>query len=120
MGLDNRLRYLISENVLDNINHNFARIKIDSYDFLPVEKIFSFHNIIIFIKTVVNKNINNYYYNIFFEKVYMRINLRHNFFKWKFVYYKCCIIIELTILKELMLIIQANQKSVIPAAVSNF
>ena len=52
----------------DSINHNFARIKIDSNDFLPIEKILTFHNVIIFITSVVNKNKNEYYCNIFLEK----------------------------------------------------
>ena len=35
----------------------------------------------------------------------------HNIFKWIFVYYKCYTSIELAILKKVMLIKQANQKS---------
>ena len=35
----------------------------------------------------------------------------HNIFKRMFVYYKCYILIELTFLKELMLIKQVHQKS---------
>ena len=35
---------------------------------LPIEKIFTFHNVIILIKSVINKNSNVYYYNIFLEK----------------------------------------------------
>ena len=50
------------------INHNFARIRIDSFNSLPIEKTMSFHNVIIFIKSVVKKNKNNYYFNIFLEK----------------------------------------------------
>ena len=46
-----------------SINHNF-----DSYNSLPIEKILTFHKVIILIKSVVNKNKNNYYYNIFLEK----------------------------------------------------
>ena len=46
-------------------NHNFARIKIDSYNSLPVEKILAFCNITILIKSVVDKNDNNNYYDIF-------------------------------------------------------
>ena len=67
----NRIRYLISRKIgiTDTINHNFARITIDSYKSLPIKKILTFHNVIIFIKSVVNKNRNNYYYNIFLEKV---------------------------------------------------
>ena len=52
----------------DSINHNFARIRIDSYNSLPSEKILTFYNVIILIKSVVNKNEKNYYYNIFLEK----------------------------------------------------
>ena len=61
-----RIRYLISEEsgITDLISHNFARIRIDSYNSLPKEKTFTFHNVIIFI----NKNRNDYYYNIFLEK----------------------------------------------------
>ena len=66
----NRTRYLITQKsgITDIINHNFARIMIDSYNFLPVEETLTFHNVIIFIKLVVNKNENNYYCNIFLEK----------------------------------------------------
>ena len=44
--------------VTDIINLNFAKIRIDSYDSLPIEKILTFHNVIILIKSVVNKNKN--------------------------------------------------------------
>ena len=66
-----KIKYLISEksDITDCINHNFARIRIDSYDSLPIEKILTFHNVIILIKSVVNKNKNEYYYNIFLENV---------------------------------------------------
>ena len=50
------------------INHDFARIRIDSFNSLPIEKTMSFHNVIIFIKSVVKKNKNNYYFNTFLEK----------------------------------------------------
>ena len=59
----------------------------------------TFHNVIILIKPVVNKNENKYYYNIFLEKGSYKD-------KWMFVYYKCYIMIELTFLKELILIKQ--------------
>ena len=64
----NRIRYLIREKVGNSINLNFTRIRIDSYNFLPIEKTLTFHNVIILIKSFVNKNKNNYYYNIFLEK----------------------------------------------------
>ena len=54
--------------ITDSINHNFGRIRIDSYNSLPIEKILIFHNVIMLIKLVVNKNKNEYYYNMFFEK----------------------------------------------------
>ena len=49
---------LISEKggITDSINHNFQKIRIDSYNSLPIEKIFTFHNVITLIKSVVNKN----------------------------------------------------------------
>ena len=53
--------------ITDSINYNFARIRIDSYNSLSMEKILTFHNILIPIKPVGNKNENNYYYNIFLE-----------------------------------------------------
>ena len=48
------------------------------------------------------------------------INPTHNIFKRIFVYYKCCILIELTFLKELMLIKQANQMSTIFVTIGIF
>ena len=63
------IKYLISEKsgITDSINHNFARIRIDSYNSLPIEKVLAFHDIIILLKSVVNKNKNYYYYNVFLE-----------------------------------------------------
>ena len=64
-----KIRYRISKkrDITDSINYNFARIRIDSYNSLPIEKTITFHNVIILIKSVVNKNKNEYYYNIFLE-----------------------------------------------------
>ena len=66
-AINNRIRYLIREK-RSITDHNFARIRIDSNNSSPVERILTFHNVIILIKSVVNKNKNNYYYNIFLEK----------------------------------------------------
>ena len=65
-----RIKFLISEKsgIADSINYNFARIRIDSYNSLPIEKILTFYNVTILIKSVVNENKNHYYYNIFLEK----------------------------------------------------
>ena len=65
-----KIKYLISEKrgITDSVDHNFARIRIDSFDSLPFKKVLlSFRNVIILIKSVVNKNI-NYYYNMLLEK----------------------------------------------------
>ena len=44
-----RINYLIREKsgITDSINHNFARIRIDSYNPLPIEKKLTFHAIIL-------------------------------------------------------------------------
>ena len=62
---------LISEKsgIIDSINRNFGRIRINSCNSLSIEKMFTFHNAIILIKSVVNENKNNYYYNILLEKL---------------------------------------------------
>ena len=66
----NRIKYLISvkSGVTDSINYNFPKIRIDSYKSFPIEKILTFHNVIIPIKSVVNENKNKYCYNIFLLK----------------------------------------------------
>ena len=63
-----KIKYLISEKsgITDSISHNSGKIRIDSNDSLPIEKILTFY-VIILIKSVVNKNKNEYYYNIFLE-----------------------------------------------------
>ena len=65
-----KLKYLISKKsgITNSTNHNFGKIVIDSYNSLPIKTILTFHNVIIFIKSVVNKNGNKYYHNIFLEK----------------------------------------------------
>ena len=114
-----KIKYLISEKsgITDGINHKLARIRIDSYDSLPIEKISTFYNVIILIMSVVNKNKNEYYYNIFLEKGFYKDKPIQNIFKWMFLYYKCYILIELAFLKRLMLIKQVHKKSVIFVAI---
>ena len=65
-----RIRDLITEKsgVTYSTSHQFAKIRIDSYNYLPIEKPPTFHDVIIVIKSVVNKNKNDYYCNIFSEK----------------------------------------------------
>ena len=62
------ISWVSKSGIADGINHNFARIRINLYNFLPIEKILTFHNVMILIKSVVEKNKNDYYYNIFLEK----------------------------------------------------
>ena len=65
-----KIKYLISKksDIINNINHNFGKIRIDSYNSLPIKKISTVHNFIILIKSVVHKNENKYCHNIFLEK----------------------------------------------------
>ena len=62
----NRIRYLVSlkSGATDVFSHYYAKVKVDSYDFLSTEKILTLHNVIIFIKSVLNKD-KNHYYEIF-------------------------------------------------------
>ena len=66
----NSIRYLIVVKISITyvISHNYAKIKVDSYDSLPLEKTLTFHNVIIFTKSIFNNDKNNYSYNIFLEK----------------------------------------------------
>ena len=59
-----QIKYLISEKsgITESIYHNFGRIGIDSHNSLPIEKILTFHNVIILINSVINKYKNHYYY----------------------------------------------------------
>ena len=47
--------------------HNYAKLKIDSYYSLILEKIITFQNIIVHNKSVWNKGQNHYYYDTLFE-----------------------------------------------------
>ena len=53
----NRIRYLINLKIGITyiFSHHFAKIKGDSYDSLPIEKILTLHNVIILIKSVLKK-----------------------------------------------------------------
>ena len=66
----NRNRYLTSQksDVTYAIFHNYTKIKIESYNSLPLEKTLTLHNVIILNNSVFNKNKNHYYYNILLEK----------------------------------------------------
>ena len=50
----NRIRYLISAKcgITYIISHNYGKIKVDSYDSLPLEKAMVFRNVMVLIKLV--------------------------------------------------------------------
>ena len=77
-----RIRYLIGikSGTTYVISHNFANIKVDSYDSLPLEKTLTFHDVIIRIKSVWNKDQNYYYYNIFLEKCFYQLSKNNDKF----------------------------------------
>ena len=62
----NRIRYRISlkSSIRYIFSHYFLEIKVDSFDYLTVGKTLTLHNVIIFIKSVLNKDKNHYYYKI--------------------------------------------------------
>ena len=64
------IRYLISQKsgIICIFSHYFAKLKVDSYDSLPIEIILTLHNVITQIKLVLNKDKNHYYDKIFLEK----------------------------------------------------
>ena len=66
----NRIRCLINEksSIAYVFSHYFGKIKVDSYDSLPIEKRLTLHNAIIHINSVLNKDKHHNYYKIFLEK----------------------------------------------------
>ena len=70
------IRYFITEK--SGINYNFARIRTDSSNSLPIDKILTFYNVLILIQSVVNKNKNHHYFN---KKARAKINPIHITFK---------------------------------------
>ena len=69
-AISKRTRYLISQKsgITYIFSLYFAKIKVDSYNSLPIEKRLTLHNVIIYIKSVLNKHRNRYYYKFFLEK----------------------------------------------------
>ena len=65
-----RVIYLMSVKscISYTISHNYAKIKVDSWGSLPLEKEITFCDVMTLIKSVFNKDWNSYYYNIFLEK----------------------------------------------------
>ena len=65
-----KIRYLISikSGITYSISLYFAKIKVDSYDSLPIVKALTFNNVVMLAKPVLNKDRNHYYYEILLEK----------------------------------------------------
>ena len=60
MSLKSSITYIFS--------HYFAQMKADSYDSLPIEKTLTLHNVIILMKSVLDKGKNHYYCKTILEK----------------------------------------------------
>ena len=60
----NRIRLSLKSGITYIFSHYFAKIKVYSYDSLPIEKRLTLYNVIIHIKLVLNKDKNHYYYKI--------------------------------------------------------
>ena len=48
----------------------FLKTKVDPHDSLPIEKRLTLHSVIIFIKSVLNKDKSHYYYKLLLEKCF--------------------------------------------------
>ena len=59
----NRIRYFksLKNGIIYTFPHYCAKIKVDSYDSLSIKKRLTLHNVIILIKSVLNKDKNQYY-----------------------------------------------------------
>ena len=66
----NRIRDIISpkSSITYIFSNYYLKIKVDSYDSLPIEKILTLHNVTILTKSVRKKDKDQYYYDIFLEK----------------------------------------------------
>ena len=75
----------------------------------------TFHNVVILIKSVWNKDKNNYYYNIFLEKASYELRKRKVLRKIWMLYYN-----RIDTSKKMMLIKQVHQKSAIFVTIGIF
>ena len=66
----NSIRYLtnLKRGITDIFCYYYEKIKVKSYDSLPIEKRSTLHNVIILIKSVLSKDKKHSYYNIFLGK----------------------------------------------------
>ena len=67
----NRVRYIIiSIGITYVFFQNYTKFKVDSYDPFLLEKTLNFHNVIIYIKSITNKDQIHYWYNMFLVKCF--------------------------------------------------
>ena len=52
--MENRMK-ILKNGITYVISHNYRKIKVDSYNTLPLKKTMNFHNAVIIIKSVWNK-----------------------------------------------------------------
>ena len=66
----NRMIYLIGlkTSITYILCYYFSKIKVGPYDSLSIEKTLPLHNLILLIRSVLNKDKNHYCYKIFLEK----------------------------------------------------
>ena len=76
----NRISYLIGvkSGITYVISHCYVKIKVDSYDSLPLKKKLTFHNDVMLIKSIFNKDKYNYYHNAFWGKGLLQLSKNNN------------------------------------------
>ena len=69
-SIHDKIRYLrsVKRGIICIISQNYATIKVDSCNSLPLKKRMTLRNVIILVKLVWNKDKNNYLYNKLLEK----------------------------------------------------
>ena len=77
-----RIIYLLSlkSDITYILSHYFPKMKVDSYDPLPIKRRLTLHNVIILITSFLNTDQNHYYYMIFFEKCSYQQKNNHIFY----------------------------------------
>ena len=92
-----------------NLMKNIWKSKFNSDDYLPLNKTLEIHRMIIVFRAIFYEN----------KKYYPQVYLDECLYKLLIIQ-KCYITIELNFLKELMLLKQMNQKSVICVTIGIF
>ena len=79
----NRIKYLtgVKKGIKYVFCHNYAKVKVDSYDSLLLEKTMTFHDFIILIKLIFIKDKNNYYYIHIYIYIYILQHILSKIFR---------------------------------------